>query len=215
MSIYLTHRDHRLQDKVCVCVWGGAGGEKWSSIGWVVLTGKPWWSPCISCSYHSGHIGCRPWDTLSKVEIRFGLWKVHVVEAEPALKWVNPHTANQHSLCQVPSRTTAAQPHNSHVVTTETPETEGASQDLLGVGRGAVIRHRAVQPQAQRPEWVCGAGGHVFVDLQPTRKKTYFFNWSAVDLQCYISFRSQAEWLRFSYIIDYYKMLSRVHCVIQ
>ena len=85
-------------------------------------------------------------------------------------------------------------------------------QDLPG---GAVIRHRVVQPQAQRPEWVHGTGGHVFVGLQPTCKKTYFFYWSAVDLQCYISFRCEAKWLRFSSIVDYYKMLSRAHCAIQ
>ena len=96
---------------------GVAGGEKWSSISWVVLTGKQWWSPCISCSYHSGHIGCCPWNTLSKVEIRFGLWKVCVAEAEPALKWMNPHTANQRSLCQVPKQddcNTASQQSCSH-----------------------------------------------------------------------------------------------------
>ena len=54
-----------------------------------------------------------------------------------------------------------------------------------------------------------------------TSSSFFFFNWSIVDLQCWVSFRCTSKWSRYLFffrffaLIGYYKILSIVPCAIQ
>ena len=119
-----------------------------------------------------------PWHTLSRVEIRW----FSLQEGPHSRGWTSFQSPNEWThILQTSTGTVSVKPpvrRPQHTLTTATwlqlrlRDREGASQDLSG---GTVISYRVVQPQAQRPEWVHGTGGHVFVGLQPIRKKTFLF----------------------------------------
>ena len=66
--------------------------------------------------------------------------------------------------------------------------------------------------------------GYVKLGCCPLKKTIFFFYWSIVDWQCYVSFKWIAKWLSYTYTysfskffshLGYYRILSRVPCIIQ